>query len=65
MKVARLIIYEGSEKWLQKQLGESCADGVRRISHNRFGKATISIITIGITPALEVFAGANIKEETK
>ena len=53
MKIARLLIYEGTADRLQKQLGESLADGKKK-----FGKIELSTITIGITEGLNRFVEA-------
>ena len=58
MKVARLIIYDGSAEWVQHQLGSSLNDGIKKLPNGN-----IQVITIGITEGMEVFIGAN--EERK
>ena len=53
MKIARLLIYEGTADRLQKQLRESLPDG-----RKSFGKIELSTITIGITEGLNRFVEA-------
>ena len=57
MKIARLLIYEGTADRLQEQLGNSLADGKKK-----FGKITLSTITIGITEGLNRFVEAQDDE---
>lgn len=42
MKVIRILIYDGDERWMLKQLGRSLADGTRMMSDN----TSITAITI-------------------
>jgi len=53
MKIARLLIYEGTADRLRLQLRVSLADGKKK-----FGKITLSTITIGITEGLNRFVDA-------
>lgn len=54
-KIARLIIYEGSDEWLLKQLGGSLPDGRKELP----GQNNITILTIGCTEAMEILIGTD------
>lgn len=41
MKVTRLLIYEGPEEWLEKQLGLSLPDGTRKMPTGTFTVTTL------------------------
>jgi len=46
MKVIRVLIYEGDEEWLQRQLGGSMNDGKKDLGSGR----SIKAITLGTMP---------------
>jgi hypothetical protein len=46
MKVIRVLIYEGDEEWMQRQLGGSVNDGKKDLGHGR----SIKAITLGTMP---------------
>lgn len=49
MRITRIIEYDGSPEWLEKQLGKSMPDGL-----NEFSEGKISILTVGNIPMLAV-----------
>ena len=60
MKITRIIEYEGTSEWLEKQLGGSMPDGVKELPGGK-----ISILTVGNTPMLEVYSAACTNLSTK
>ena len=51
-RVARLIIYEGTNNWLQEQLSRSLPDGTKDCKDGE-----ITLITIGSSDVLESYIG--------
>lgn len=54
-KVARIIIYEGSDDWLVEQLGGSLPDGTKDCWDGK-----ISVLTIGSSQMIESFIGSEL-----
>jgi hypothetical protein len=48
MKIARLIIYEGSEEWIKATLSMSLREGVCQMGDSRF----ITVIELDTAPAI-------------
>lgn len=46
LKVVRLLVYEGEERWVKETLAKSLPDGVKSV----FGINQIKVITLGSLP---------------
>ena len=58
MIITRIVQYEGTPEWLEEQLSRSLSDGCKVVRDG-----TISILTVGNCPMLEVYKAIEATDE--